>query len=150
MSANRIWKPHATVAAVIERDGRFLLVEEAINGEIIYNQPAGHLEEGESLIAATVREVLEETARHFTPEAVVGVYRWRNPHSGVTFLRIALTGTCSEPEPDRTLDEGVLAARWFTREQAARLKLRAPMVLRCMDDYLAGARHPLSLLVDLP
>lgn len=149
MNANRPWKPNATVAAVIERDGRFLLVEEAINGEIIYNQPAGHLEEGESLIDATVREVLEETACHFTPEAVVGIYRWRNPASGVTFLRVALTGSCSDPEPGRALDEGVLAARWYTREEIAGLKLRSPMVLQCVDDYLAGRRYPLSLLVEV-
>jgi len=137
------------VAAVIERDGRFLLVEEAINGQIIYNQPAGHLEEGESLIAATVREVLEETARHFTPEALIGLYRWRNPDTGVTFLRVALSGTCSEPEPDRPLDEGVLAARWYSRDEVARLRLRSPMVLHCIDDYLAGSRYPLSVLVDV-
>lgn len=137
------------MAAVIERDGRFLLVEEAINGEIIYNQPAGHLEEGESLIEASVREVLEETACHFTPESLVGVYRWRNPASGVTFLRVAFSGTCSEPEPGRSLDEGVLAARWYTRDEVAALRLRSPMVLRCIDDYLAGARHPLSAIVEL-
>lgn len=145
----RIWKPNVTVAAIVERDGKFLLVEERISGEIIYNQPAGHLEQGESLIDATVREVLEETACRFTPEALVGFYRWKNPHSGVTYLRACLTGPCSEPEPGRALDEGIIAARWFTREEASKLPTRSPMVLRCIDDYLAGARHPLSLLVDL-
>ena len=148
MSA-RIWKPNVTVAALIERNGKFLLVEEMINHEIIYNQPAGHLEEGESLVDATVREVLEETACHFTPEALLGFYRWRNPHSGVTYLRVCLTGRSSEPEPGRSLDEGIIAARWFTRDEIAALRVRSPMVLRCVDDYIAGIRHPLSLLVDL-
>jgi ADP-ribose pyrophosphatase YjhB (NUDIX family) len=147
--SERPWKPHVTVAAVVEREGRFLMVEERINGEIIYNQPAGHLEENESLVDATIREVLEETACRFTPEALVGFYRWRNPRSGVTFIRVALTGHCSEPEPGRTLDQGIVAARWFTREEIGGLLVRSPMVLRCIDDYLAGARHPLSLLVDM-
>lgn len=137
------------MAGVIEREGKFLLVEEAINGEILFNQPAGHLEEGEGLVEATVREVLEETARHFHPEAVVGLYRWRNPANGVTFLRVALTGSCSEPEPGRRLDDGIVAARWFRREEIVALRTRSPMVLRCVDDYLSGARYPLSLLVDL-
>ncbi len=147
--SERQWKPHVTVAAVIEREGRFLMVEERINGEIIYNQPAGHLEEGESLIDATVREVLEETACHFTPEALIGFYRWRNPANGVTFVRVALAGHCSEPEPGRTLDKGIIAARWFTRAEIAKLRVRSPMVTRCIDDYIAGVRAPLSLLVDL-
>jgi ADP-ribose pyrophosphatase YjhB (NUDIX family) len=147
MSAN-IWKPNVTVAAVIERDGRFLLVEEAIGGEVIYNQPAGHLEDGESLLAAVTREVLEETACHFTPEALLGVYRWRKPDGSVTYLRVAFIGSCSEPEPGRNLDEGVLAARWYTRDEAAALRLRSPIVLRCIDDYRAGIRHPLSALVE--
>ena len=148
MSA-RIWKPHVTVAAVIEREGRFLLVEEQINGALICNQPAGHLEDGETLIEATVREVLEETACHFTPEALVGFYRWRNPETGVTFIRIALSGSCSEPEPGRALDRGGVAARWFTPEQIAKLRVRSPMVMQCIEDYRAGANYPLSLLVDL-
>lgn len=138
------------MAAVIERDGRFLLVEEAIGGEIIYNQPAGHLEDGEGLLEAAIREVLEETACYFSPEALIGVYRWRNPESDVTFLRVAFSGTCSEPEPGRSLDDGVLAARWYTRDEVAALKLRSPIVLRCVDDYLAGIRHPLSVIVDIP
>jgi ADP-ribose pyrophosphatase YjhB (NUDIX family) len=145
-----IWKPNVTVAAVIERDGRFLLVEEAIGDEIIYNQPAGHLEEGETLLAAVAREVLEETACHFTPEALLGVYRWRNPDSSVTYLRVAFSGSCSEPEPDRPLDEGVLAARWYTRDEVAALRLRSPTVLRCIDDHRAGIRYPLSALVEIP
>ncbi len=147
--SDRIWKPHVTVAAVIEREGRFLMVEERIHGEIIYNQPAGHLEEGESLIDATVREVLEETACHFTPQSLVGFYRWRNAQTGVTFIRVALAGECSEPELGRTLDEGIIAARWFTRDEIAKLHVRSPMVTRCIEDYCSGARHPLSLLVDL-
>jgi 8-oxo-dGTP pyrophosphatase MutT (NUDIX family) len=125
------------------------MVEERINGEIIYNQPAGHLEDGESLVDATVREVMEETARRFTPEALVGFYRWKNPQNGVTFIRVSLTGSCSEPEPGRTLDKGIIAARWFSAEEIRKLHVRSPMVLRCVDDYCTGARYPLSLLTDL-
>jgi 8-oxo-dGTP pyrophosphatase MutT (NUDIX family) len=146
------WFPHVTVAAIIEEDGRFLVVEERVDdGPTVFNQPAGHLEEGESLLEAVKRETREETARSFTPKGVVGIYRWRVPDSGVTYLRVCLFGACSEPDSILELDEGIEKTHWLTQtqlqEQAHRL--RSPMVLECIDDYLAGNRFPLEILRDL-
>jgi 8-oxo-dGTP pyrophosphatase MutT (NUDIX family) len=145
------WKPDVTVAAVAERDGRFLLVEERASGRVVINQPAGHLEDGETFLDAVVRETLEETAWHFVPQAVVGVYVWRPPHVARTFLRVAFSGTLERHEPSRPLDHGILRTRWLDREELAssRLRLRSPLVTQCVDDYLAGARHPLSLITHL-
>jgi len=146
------WHPRTTVAAVIERDGRFLMVEELIDGRAVLNQPAGHLEEGESLSQAIVREVLEETAWRFVPEALVGVYRWRIPPEGDTYLRFCFIGSVDDHSPDRGLDEGILGTRWLTRAelQERQAGLRSPLVLRCLDDYLAGSHHPLVLLQEVP
>jgi 8-oxo-dGTP pyrophosphatase MutT (NUDIX family) len=146
-----IWKPHATVAAIIERAGRFLLVEEYADGARVLNQPAGHLEQGEDLVAAAIRETLEETGHHFTPEALVAVYLWPQPDQERTFLRFAFSGTVSEIEPRPALDEAILAVHWLTPNELARRadQLRSPMVLRGIEDYLAGRRYPLDLLVDL-
>lgn len=146
-----IWKPHVTVAAVVEQGGRFLIVEEEADGAIVYNQPAGHLDEGESLTAAVVRETLEETGWRFTPTELVGIYRWKNPTSGITYLRACFTGRCEHHDPERPLDTGILRALWMTRDDLRQVaaQLRSPMVLRCIDDYLAGRRHPLDLLTDL-
>ena len=145
------WKPDVTVAAVAERDGRFLLVEERASGRVVINQPAGHLEDGETFLEAIVRETLEETAWHFVPEAVVGVYVWRPPHAARTFLRVAFAGSLGRHEPSRPLDHGILRTRWLNREELSspRLRLRSPLVTQCVDDYLAGARHPLSLITHL-
>ena len=146
-----IWKPHVTVAAVAEDGGRFLLVEEQIDGKTVLNQPAGHLEEGENLLAAVIRETLEETAWQFQPAALVGLYRWRQPDTGATFLRITFSGTCTAHYPDRQLDSGIAQAIWLSvpeiRQQVARL--RSPMVLRSIEDYLAGHAYPLTLLNDV-
>lgn len=146
-----IWKPNVTVAAIAERDGRFLLVEEEADDGLVLNQPAGHLDEGESLVEAVVRETLEETAWHFAPEALVGVYRWPHPAQGVTYLRFAFTGRLLRHEPGRPLDRGIARVLWLTREEAARQahRHRSPQVLRCIDDYLAGERYPLASLKDL-
>lgn len=146
-----IWKPNTTVAALIERDGRFLMVEEEENGQVVYNQPAGHLDEGESLLTAVVRETLEETAWHFQPESVTGIYRWVNPLSTTTYLRICFAGVCSEHDATRPLDKGIRRALWMTREElcAVNSQLRSPMVMRCIDDYLAGQRYSLSLLTEI-
>jgi 8-oxo-dGTP pyrophosphatase MutT (NUDIX family) len=143
-----VWKPSVTVAAVIERAGRFLLVEEDADGRRVLNQPAGHLDPGESLAAACAREVMEETAHRFRPEALVGIYRWHYPARDVTFLRFAFRGRVDGTEPGRALDPEIIALHWLTRDElAGRAPLhRSPLVLRCVDDYLAGRGFPLEVL----
>jgi len=146
-----IWKPYVTVAAVVERDGKYLLVEEQDDGRLVLNQPAGHLDEGESLLAAVVRETLEETAWHFVPEFLIGVYRWPHPEKGVTYLRFAFSGHVTDHDPVRTLDDGVVRALWLTpREIAAEAaRHRSPQVQRTLNDYLSGRRYPLNLLSEV-
>ena len=150
------WKPSVTVAAVVERDGRFLLVEEQTADGVRLNQPAGHLDPGESLLAAAARETLEETAFTFTPSHLVGVYLWRAasppPGAEVTYLRFAFCGALGALDPDRPLDDGILRTLWLTpAEIAARAaEHRSPLVQRCVDDYLAGARYSLDLLFAHP
>ena len=142
-----IWRPSVTVAAVIERDGRFLLVEERSEGRLVLNQPAGHLDPGESLAAACAREVMEETAHRFEPTALVGIYRWHYAAQDVTFLRFCFCGTVLGEEK-RPLDKEIVRLHWLTaaeiRERAARH--RSPLVQQCVDDYLAGRRFPLEVL----
>lgn len=148
-----IWKPHVVVAAVIERDGQFLLVEEETDAGLRFNQPAGHLEEGESLLDAVRREVFEETAHHFEPEALLGVYRWRHPDKPQrTYLRFAFTGRITGFDPAATLDDGILRALWMSAEEieAQRERHRSPLLLDCLGDYLRGRRFPLDLLTDYP
>jgi 8-oxo-dGTP pyrophosphatase MutT (NUDIX family) len=146
-----VWKPDVTVAAVAERDGQFLLVEERASGRIVLNQPAGHLELGETFIDAVVRETLEETGWTFRPQSVVGVYVWQPEHLSRTFLRVAFSGVLESHDPDRPLDHGIVRTRWCGRDQliAQQAKLRSPLVLNCVDDYLAGARYPLELISHL-
>ncbi|OGI48579.1 MAG: NUDIX hydrolase [Candidatus Muproteobacteria bacterium RBG_16_65_34] len=146
-----IWKPNVVVAAIVERDGRFLLVEEEADGETVLNQPAGHLDEGESLIEAVVRETLEETAWHFEPQALLGVYRWPHPTKGATYLRFAFIGRAVRHDPERALDHGIVRAVWMTPEEirASRARHRSPQVERCLNDYLAGQRFPLDLLAEV-
>jgi 8-oxo-dGTP pyrophosphatase MutT (NUDIX family) len=141
-----VWKPSATVAAVVEREGRFLLVEEAIDGRRVLNQPAGHLDPGESLVAACRREVLEETAHRFEPTALVGIYRWHYASADVTFLRFCFRGRIDGVE-QRPLDRQIIALHWLTREAllARRDEHRSPLVQRCVDDYLAGRQFPLEV-----
>ncbi len=146
-----MWKPNATVAAVIERDGRFLMVEERINGELKLNQPAGHVEFGESLAAACARETREETAYHFTPTAFQGLYQWTVPGTDLTYLRFAFTGELGEHDESLVLglaDEGIEAAVWLTRDElvARTEQHRSPLILACIDDYLAGKSYPLAVL----
>ncbi len=143
-----IWKPNVVVAAIIERDGKFLLVEEKADGLLVLNQPAGHLDEGESLMEAAVRETLEETAWHFTPEALLGVYRWLHPTKGITYLRFAFTGHVTRHEDSRALDHDIVRTLWLSAEEirAERARHRSPQVERCLNDYLAGRRYPLDLL----
>jgi 8-oxo-dGTP pyrophosphatase MutT (NUDIX family) len=143
-----IWRPSTTVAAVIERDGRFLFVEESIEGRRVLNQPAGHLDPGESLMAACAREVLEETAHRFAPTGLVGIYRWHYAPRDVTFLRFCFRGTVSAQEPGRVLDKEIVALHWLTAGElrARRAEHRSPLVQQCVDDYLAGRNFPLDVL----
>jgi len=140
------------VAAVIEKDGRYLMIEEMTRDGLRINNPAGGLEPGESPVAGAVREALEETACHFTPEALLGVYMARNPDSdrgpGVTYLRFAFCGRVGEPEAGFVLDEGIVRTLWMTADEirASAPRHRSPLLLRCVEDYLAGRRHPLSLI----
>lgn len=152
---SEVWKPSVTVAAIIERDGRFLLVEEETSDGIRFNQPAGHLDPSESLVEAVARETLEEAAHEFTPTDLVGIYmsRYVSSRTGkeVTYLRFAFCGALGA-EHDRPLDEGILRAVWMTRDEllACQEKHRSPLVLQCIDDYLAGQRAPLSFIYTHP
>jgi len=141
-------RPDLTVAAVVERDGRFLLVEERVGNRMVFNQPAGHVEHGERLLDAVVRETLEETAWHFTPEALVGIYLWEQSEKQRSFLRFTFCGHVGEHEPQRRLDRGIERAVWLTRQQLVTRssRLRSPMVLRCIDDYLGERRYPLDVI----
>lgn len=143
-----IWRPHVTVAAVIEADGKFLLVEEETDEGIRYNQPAGHLECREALTDAVIREALEETAYRFVPTALVGVYNWRNEAKDITYLRFAFAGELAGHDAQRTLDAGIIAARWLSVEEIRALadRHRSPLILRCIEDWLAGRRYPLDLV----
>ena len=142
-----IWRPSVTVAAVIETDGKFLFVEELQDGRRVLNQPAGHLDPDETLIAACVREVLEETAHRFTPTGLVGIYRWLYQPAEVTFLRFCFFGQVQGTE-ERPLDPEILALHWLTpRELKDKAPMhRSPLVQQCMDDYLAGSNFPLTVL----
>ena len=142
------WSAHVTVAAIVERDGRFLLVEEETADGLRFNQPAGHLDEGESLVEACTRETLEETAHRFAPEQLIGVYQWPRPGGEITYVRFAFAGTLGEQVVGRALDAGILRAVWMTRDEiaATQERHRNPLVLRCVDDYLAGQRYPLDLI----
>jgi 8-oxo-dGTP pyrophosphatase MutT (NUDIX family) len=150
------FKPNVTVAAIIERDGRFLLVEEESADGLKLNNPAGHIEQGESPVQGCAREALEETGRMFEATALVGVYlvRARRDSTGddVTYLRFAFCGNCGEPDPSRALDTGIVRTLWMTADEirASAARHRSPLLLRCIEDYLAGQRHPLSLVYTDP
>ena len=146
------WKPNVTVAAVIERDGRFLLVEEQTSDGLLLNNPAGHLDPCESPTQGVIRETLEETACQFTPEGFLGLYmsRFRRTRTGedITYVRMAFFGSVSEADPDMRLDEGIVRTLWMTADEirACPERHRSPLVMACIDSYLAGERYPLSLL----
>jgi len=146
-----MWKPNVTVAAVVEREGKFLIVEELADEQIVYNQPAGHLDPGESLIDAAIRETMEETAWQFTPEALVGIYQWTSPKNNITYLRFCFHGQCLRHFPDRPLDTEIQRALWLSRDEllAKGDQIRSPMVLQVIDDYLAGKSYPLDVLQTL-
>lgn len=145
---DNIWKPNVTVAAIIEQDGRFLLVEEETSQGLRFNQPAGHWEENESLQQAVVREAREETAYDFEPQHLIGIYRWRAENADTTYLRFAYCGKILAHHPEQTLDTGIVRAVWMTLEEIrnSASRHRSPLILRCVEDYLAGKRYPLELV----
>ena len=145
------WHPHKTVATVVERDQHFLMVEESIQGEIRYNQPAGHLEPGETLGAAAVRETLEETAWLVKLIGFLGLYQYTSRVEGICYVRTCFIGEPQQHFAERALDTGVLRAVWMTRADVAKRfeQLRSPVVLRVIDDYLAGKHYPLELVQSL-
>jgi 8-oxo-dGTP pyrophosphatase MutT (NUDIX family) len=150
------WRPSVTVAAVIEKGGRFLLVEEETSHGLRLNNPAGHLDPGESPAEGCAREALEETTWHFQPTALLGVYisRFIKASSGedITYLRFAFSGELGERDPDRQLDHGIVRTLWMTPDEirANAERLRSPLVLRCIEDYLAGVRYPLAAVFSDP
>ena len=143
-----IWKPNVTVAAIIERDGKFLLVEEETDEGIRFNQPAGHLECEEALTDAVVREALEETGYAFVPKYLVGIYNWRHPNKDITYLRFAFGGNIAGHDPLRKLDAGIIGARWLSLDEirANADQHRSPLILRCIEDWQAGKHYPLELI----
>jgi 8-oxo-dGTP pyrophosphatase MutT (NUDIX family) len=150
------WKPSVTVAAIIEQDGRYLLVEEHTPEGLRLNNPAGHLDPGESPAQGVAREALEETAHPFTPTALVGVYvsRFQREASGedITYLRFAYCGELGSMEPGRALDEGIVRTLWMTLDElrASVTRHRSPLVLRCVEDHAAGQRHPMAVVFTDP
>lgn len=145
-----VQRPVITVATIIEREGRFLVIEELTRAGVRLNQPAGHVEAGESLVAAAARETLEEAAWQVNPVALVGVYHWQAPMNG-TYVRFTFAAEARVHEPTRPLDAGIVRALWLTYDEiAARRQVhRSPFVLRSLDDYLAGRRWPLGLIASL-
>ena len=142
------WAPNVTVAAVIRRENRYLMVEESPDGTSVINQPAGHLEYGETLLEAVIREVLEETCREFSPNGLVGVYQWTLPSTDRTYLRFCFYGEVGEPIATHALDPDIHANLWLTREQIASsdFTARSPLVLRCIDDVDSGPHLDLEVL----
>jgi 8-oxo-dGTP pyrophosphatase MutT (NUDIX family) len=142
------WKANVTVAAVIEKDDRFLMIEEESDGAIVINQPAGHLEKDETIIAAVIREVQEETAWKFEPTKIVGIYLYPSSNNDITYLRICFSGPCISHNAKQKLDDGIVQALWMTPQEleAKKNKLRSPLVMHCLNDYLAGNAYPLDIL----
>jgi ADP-ribose pyrophosphatase YjhB (NUDIX family) len=144
------WTPHATVATVVERDGRFLIVEELSGGAVVLNQPAGHIEEHERFETAALRETMEETCWQVRLKHLIGLYAYRSDNNDITYHRLCYAAEAIEHHPDAALDDGIIQALWLTRDElvARREQLRSPMVLKCIDDYLAGKAFPLDFVYE--
>jgi 8-oxo-dGTP pyrophosphatase MutT (NUDIX family) len=151
VNARSTARPAVTVAAIVEEDGRYLLVQESTKRGLRLNQPAGHLEPGESLALGAARETLEEAAWHVEPFALVGVYRWEAPDNGETFVRFAFAARAVTHDRERPLDHGIVDALWLSYEDivARRDEHRSPLVLRCIDDYRSGRRWPVDIVQDV-
>jgi len=141
-----------TVAAIVCRADQFLMVEELVGNRKVINQPAGHVEPGEGPYEAVIRETLEESAWHFVPEAIAGIYLWQHPLKGKSFLRVAFCGHCTLHEPERSLDDGIIRTLWLSRQRLIEKsdRLRSPMVMRSIDDYLHGVRLPCDTIQSMP
>ena len=146
---NERWTPHATVATIVEQDGKFLMVEEIALGEQVINQPAGHIEPGETVVDAAVRETLEETGWHVEPEGLVGLYIYTAPANNITYHRYCLFGRAIRYDENASLDDGIIGPKWMTIDELrASDALRSRMVLTCAEDYLSGKRFPLSVIIE--
>ena len=143
-------RPHITVATIVEDNGRFLMVEELKGGRTVLNQPAGHLDPHETLTEAAVRETLEETGWDVEATGIVGIYLYTAPSNGVTYQRVCFAGKPIKHHPERALDDGIIAARWLTRDEllAQREHWRSELIGQCLDDYSSGRLHSLELLRD--
>jgi len=150
-AASSVWRPHVTVACVVAHGERYLMVEEEVDGRLVYNQPAGHLDDRETLLQAAVRETLEETGWTIEVEHFLGVHQWRSTEHGEGVVRFSFAARPLVHDPHRTLDEGIRRAVWLTRAEIAALgeRLRSPMVLLSIDAWLAGRRLPLDVLSSL-
>jgi 8-oxo-dGTP pyrophosphatase MutT (NUDIX family) len=151
-STAEIWRPHVTVACVVADGDRYLMVEEEVNGRLVYNQPAGHLDDGESLLAAALRETLEETGWTVELQHLIGVHQWRSTEHGDAVVRFSFAARPLSHDTDRPLDTDIRRALWLTRGEIVELgeRLRSPMVLLSIDAWLAGQRLPLDTLSYLP
>ncbi|RBW49846.1 NUDIX hydrolase [Marinobacter sp. F3R11] len=142
------WTPHATVAVVVEDElGRFLIVEERSNGRIVFNQPAGHIEEDEAILDAVRREALEETGWEIEPEHFLGLYTYKAPANGVTYYRFCFSGKARKRITEE-LDTGIIAAHWLSLEDIRELgdRLRSPLIVKCIEDYRQGRCYPLDVI----
>jgi 8-oxo-dGTP pyrophosphatase MutT (NUDIX family) len=149
--SNRTWMAHATVAAIVEHNNLFLLVEEETDRGNRFNQPAGHLEDNETIIEAVIRETQEETAYTFTPTALLGIYHWKHEHNNSTYLRFAFIGKVSSHQPNQALDDGIIRTVWMSIEEIREkaMLMRSPQVVTCFEDYLAGKTFPLAVITHL-
>ena len=144
-----IWTPHATTAVVVEKDGKYLLVEETCHGETVFNQPAGHVEENESILNAAIRETLEETGWKVKLDAFIGLYTYKAPSNGVTYYRMCFAATAVQKITDQ-LDTGIISEHWLSYDEVVNLsdQLRSPLVKKCIDDFRNNEHYPLSIIIE--
>ncbi len=143
---NKNWFPHVTVATIVEKDGKFLMVEEDLHGKKLLNQPAGHLDEGETLVQAAIRETQEESAWHVEISHLIEFSQWTSPNSNTHFLRACFAGKAIKHFPKQKLDDGIIRALWMSRDEVKQnsQRLRSPLVLDHIDHYIAGKRYDLD------
>jgi len=147
-----LWTPHATVAAIVMRDNKFLFVEETVNGQRVINQPAGHVEDNETLKEATIRETLEETGWHVEPQYLTGIYTYKAPHNGITYHRFCYAANALKFDENYPIDPDITCSHWLSRQELNThlIQPRTPLVLKCVEDFLEGARYPLDLVYEHP